>query len=229
MIDRAARRCWTRSSTGRSGPGSPADRPTVEELLAGSALRHDPEAQLDLIYNEIVLREELGEEPVRGRVRRPLPAPAARTSNCTSRSTAPSRRRSCSTRPRPRRGRRSRCRTVERAGSRRGRSLPDYEMLGQLGPGRHGGRLQGPAPPAAPRRRPEDVPARAGCRRPARSLRFRAEAEAIARLAAPQHRPDLRGRRAGRPAVPRPGAGRGGDAGQNGSSSSRSPRAPRRS
>jgi tRNA A-37 threonylcarbamoyl transferase component Bud32 len=38
-------------------------RPAVEELLAGSALRTDPEAQLDLIYNEIVLREQLGEEP----------------------------------------------------------------------------------------------------------------------------------------------------------------------
>jgi tetratricopeptide (TPR) repeat protein len=37
-------------------------RPTVEELLDGSPLRDDPEAQLDLIYNEIVLREELGED-----------------------------------------------------------------------------------------------------------------------------------------------------------------------
>src|SRR5438270_808178 len=36
-------------------------RPTVEELLDGSSLRDDPDAQLDLIYNEIVLREELGE------------------------------------------------------------------------------------------------------------------------------------------------------------------------
>jgi tetratricopeptide (TPR) repeat protein len=38
-------------------------RPTVAELLAGSPLAADPDAQLDLIYNEIVLREELGEEP----------------------------------------------------------------------------------------------------------------------------------------------------------------------
>jgi tRNA A-37 threonylcarbamoyl transferase component Bud32/tetratricopeptide (TPR) repeat protein len=37
-------------------------RPTVEELLDGSSLRDDPEAQLDLIYNEIVLREELSED-----------------------------------------------------------------------------------------------------------------------------------------------------------------------
>ena len=38
-------------------------RVSVEELLADSAVRHDPDAQLDLIYNEIVLREELGEHP----------------------------------------------------------------------------------------------------------------------------------------------------------------------
>jgi serine/threonine protein kinase/tetratricopeptide (TPR) repeat protein len=38
-------------------------RPPVEALLDGSSLRDDTEAQLDLVYNEIVLREELGEEP----------------------------------------------------------------------------------------------------------------------------------------------------------------------
>ena len=38
-------------------------RPTVEELLAVSPLRHDREAHLDAIYNEIVVREELGETP----------------------------------------------------------------------------------------------------------------------------------------------------------------------
>ena len=38
-------------------------RVSVEELLDGSPVRHDPEAQLDLIYNEIVLREERGEHP----------------------------------------------------------------------------------------------------------------------------------------------------------------------
>ncbi|MDB5306229.1 MAG: serine/threonine protein kinase [Gemmataceae bacterium] len=37
-------------------------RPSVESLLNGSPLRNDPDAQLDLIYNEIVLREDLGEE-----------------------------------------------------------------------------------------------------------------------------------------------------------------------
>src|SRR6185437_13729638 len=39
------------------------NRPTVEELLADSDFRDHPELQLDLIYNEIVLREELGEQP----------------------------------------------------------------------------------------------------------------------------------------------------------------------
>jgi tRNA A-37 threonylcarbamoyl transferase component Bud32/tetratricopeptide (TPR) repeat protein len=38
-------------------------RPAIEELLDGYALRNDSEAQLDLIYNEIVLREQLGEHP----------------------------------------------------------------------------------------------------------------------------------------------------------------------
>ena len=38
-------------------------RPTIDELTGGSPLRHDADAQLDLIYNEVVLREELGEEP----------------------------------------------------------------------------------------------------------------------------------------------------------------------
>src|SRR5438045_289772 len=39
------------------------DRPAVEDLLEGSPLRNDPEALLDLLYNEIVVREELGECP----------------------------------------------------------------------------------------------------------------------------------------------------------------------
>ena len=39
-------------------------RTSIEELLDGFPLRHDPEAQLDLIYHEIVLREELGEQPL---------------------------------------------------------------------------------------------------------------------------------------------------------------------
>src|SRR5689334_3537035 len=37
-------------------------RPSVEALLNGSPLCDDADAQLDLLYNEIVLREELGEE-----------------------------------------------------------------------------------------------------------------------------------------------------------------------
>jgi tetratricopeptide (TPR) repeat protein len=38
-------------------------RPTVEELLTGSPFDHDTEIFLDLLYNEIVTREELGEAP----------------------------------------------------------------------------------------------------------------------------------------------------------------------
>jgi serine/threonine protein kinase len=38
-------------------------RPSVEELLHDSSLPPDPEVLLDLLYNEIVLREELGEHP----------------------------------------------------------------------------------------------------------------------------------------------------------------------
>ena len=47
----------------QSGSWLAGSRPSVEDLIDGSPLRNDPEAQLDLIYNEIVLREELGEEP----------------------------------------------------------------------------------------------------------------------------------------------------------------------
>jgi tetratricopeptide (TPR) repeat protein len=38
-------------------------RPAVDELLSAAALSDDREALLDLLYNEIVLREELGEFP----------------------------------------------------------------------------------------------------------------------------------------------------------------------
>lgn len=40
------------------------NRPTVESLLAGSHVADDEEAQLDLLYNEIVILEELGEPAV---------------------------------------------------------------------------------------------------------------------------------------------------------------------
>src|SRR5579872_7059830 len=36
------------------------ERPSVEALLAGTPFENDAEAQLDLVYNEIVLQEELG-------------------------------------------------------------------------------------------------------------------------------------------------------------------------
>jgi eukaryotic-like serine/threonine-protein kinase len=38
-------------------------RPCAVDLLQGSSLQHDSEALLDLVYNEIVVREELGEQP----------------------------------------------------------------------------------------------------------------------------------------------------------------------
>jgi eukaryotic-like serine/threonine-protein kinase len=42
---------------------SSGGRTSVEEFLNGSACRDDAEAMLDLIYGEILLREELGEKP----------------------------------------------------------------------------------------------------------------------------------------------------------------------
>lgn len=39
------------------------ERPSVESLLAGSPLEHDREALLDLVYNEVVVLEDLGESP----------------------------------------------------------------------------------------------------------------------------------------------------------------------
>jgi hypothetical protein len=38
-------------------------RPCAEDLLPGSSLPNDSEVLLDLLYNEVVLREELGESP----------------------------------------------------------------------------------------------------------------------------------------------------------------------
>jgi tRNA A-37 threonylcarbamoyl transferase component Bud32 len=39
------------------------DRPSIDEILGDSTLRDDREALLDLVYNEIVVREEIGEVP----------------------------------------------------------------------------------------------------------------------------------------------------------------------
>lgn len=43
---------------------SSGSRPPVEDFLRHSKLENDTEALLDLIYNEVLVREELGEEPV---------------------------------------------------------------------------------------------------------------------------------------------------------------------
>ena len=42
-------------------------RPSVAELLKGGVFQDDPDVLLDLIYNEIVVREELGDAQAHGR------------------------------------------------------------------------------------------------------------------------------------------------------------------
>lgn len=39
------------------------DRPAIDDLLVGTPFEGDREAQLDLVYNEVVVREELGDHP----------------------------------------------------------------------------------------------------------------------------------------------------------------------
>ena len=75
------------------------------------------------------------------------------------------------------------------------KSRPRLRNPRGAGPGRHGRRLQGPARPAQPPGRAEDDPG-GRPRRRVRSAAVPAEAEAVARLAASQHRPGLRDRRA---------------------------------
>ena len=64
-------------------------------------------------------------------------------------------------------------------------------------PGRHGGRVQGPAPPAGARGGAEDAPGRL-LRRPATAAALPHRGRGRGRIAAPRHRPALRGRRARR-------------------------------
>ncbi len=52
-----------RSSTGKSKPGSMAVNPRWRSCCAARPFPTGPEARLDLIYNEIVVREELGDVP----------------------------------------------------------------------------------------------------------------------------------------------------------------------
>ena len=70
------------------------------------------------------------------------------------------------------------------AAARRRRSSRATRSWG-AGPRRHGRRLQGPAGPAQPPGRPEDDPGRRPRRARGRPVRFRAEAEAVARLQHP--------------------------------------------
>ena len=69
--------------------------------------------------------------------------------------------------------------------SRRAGRRARLRDAGQARPRRHGGRLQGAAGGAQPRRRPQDDPRPAAHAGPADSRRFRAEAEAVARLQHP--------------------------------------------
>ena len=46
---------------------------SVEECLQDTNLHDDPEILLDLVYNEIVLREELGEQPTAAEYIKPYP------------------------------------------------------------------------------------------------------------------------------------------------------------
>ena len=133
--------CW-RSCWRTSGAhGGAASRPAVEAYLGGHpALRADAEAVLDLIYNEILLREEAGESPrledYVGAV--PGAGPQLALQFEVERALGPARERHG-------RGARSRRRAPPSPAIAAGPvRLPGLRGPGGAGPGRHGRRLQGP-------------------------------------------------------------------------------------
>ena len=96
------------------------------------------------------------------------------------------------------------CHLAGRPGTRAPGRLRDP---GRAGPGRHGHRLQGLAGRHQTAGGLEDDPLRRRTSAEESEL-FRAEAEAVARLPAPQHRAGVRGRRVARPDVPAAGVRR---------------------
>ena len=81
-----------------------------------------------------------------------------------------------------------------------GRYVGDYELLEEIARGRHGGGLQGPAGQPQPPRRPQDDPRRIGWPRRGRAA-LPERGRGGGQPGPPEHRADLRGRRARGPAL----------------------------
>ena len=79
---------WMRCSTGKAVLARRRVGPTSEDLLQDSSLPPGADSLLDLIYNEIVVREEIGERPALDEYLERYPAPGRRPEDYISRSTA---------------------------------------------------------------------------------------------------------------------------------------------